>query len=164
MLAATLSGCFWDDPEPATDAQLNARPFALDIRQPFQPYDAGRWTLLLLADKGDDRVTPTVEIEVHNVLKSGEFPPEKLLVEEWSELAPYGDLTMDAPKFAQLARSPAVHIRGTASDGNGNAVRIEQKVAKLPKGYARVLSFADAERYEELRPVINAIAASIWVE
>lgn len=164
MIGFAVASCSGEPRNPATSAQMDALPFMVDIRQPFEPYNAGTWKLVLFADGVAGAVTPTIEIEVHNVLKSGEFPPESMLVENWSDLKSYSNLQTDPPIWGELARKPAIQISGVITDRDGDKVRLEQRVAKLPKGYARILAFAEADRFQELKPTIDAITSSLYVK
>lgn len=166
MLGLALAACFGETHTPATQEQLRALPYTFALERPFAAYNVGKWRVLLRAEKAENAtVTPTIEIEVHTEIKSGEFPPENLLLDPWTELQSFRDLVIVEPAWSQLAGKPAVFIRGIATnESGGRKVRMEQKVSKLPQGYARVLAFAEEDEFEQLRPVIELIMASIRVK
>lgn len=163
IFGLVLAGCVGEKHVPATEAQLKALPYEFTIEGPFKAFNVSEWRVLLQAEKSSSaKVTPTIEIEVRTDTKSGEFPPQKLLMDSWSELQSFHDLEIVSPSWSQLAGKPAVFVRGVAAeDGGDRTLMMEQKVSKLPQGYARVLAFAEQDEFKKLRPTIERIMMSI---
>src|SRR5690606_29090989 len=125
-------------------------------------FDAGDGKIVLIGIKGRNKVAPTVEIDVQLGAVEGDFSPQRLMLEHFSDLRMFKKVSHDRPEGSRLAGATAVLIKATAGENaNPERVRLAQWVSQRGKGYARVVAYADAGVYSEMEEVFNEIAASV---
>lgn len=169
FLAASLvaaCGLLSDEPKPASRGDVAALPFSIEVPYGFSAFNARRDGLVLHAkSSAADKVVPTIEVDIHLDIASRNFSPEKLVLDRWPELADYGYFRMNQPVGATFVGKQGIVISGVAVNSKtNNSIYVEQWVSKQDEGYARLVAFADLDRFGELRSEIHAIARSIEIK